>query len=126
MLKASAGSQTGIGVVILESMRSLDATVQMGYYLDVPLIIQEYIKTDFDVRVIVLDGVVKGAMKRIVITDDFRSNVSLGADSESIELTDIEIMGGVGKRSLIYPALVLILSGVDLWLKRVFFFLAVI
>ena len=91
VLKASAGSQTGIGVVILESMRSLDASVQMCAYLDVPMVIQEYVKTDFDVRVIVLDGVVLGAMKRKVITDDFRSNVSLGADSEMIELIDIEM-----------------------------------
>ena len=109
VLKASVGSQTGIGVVILESMRSLDATVQMGYYLDVPLIIQEYIKTDFDVRVIVLDGVVKGAMKRKVITDDFRSNVSLGADSESIELTDIEIKDSIAAANAVKGRLV----GVD-------------
>ena len=90
VLKASAGSQTGIGVVILESMRSLDATVQMCQYIDVPMVVQEYIKIDYDVRVIVLDGKVVGAMKRKVMTDDFRSNVSLGAESEMIKLTDIE------------------------------------
>ena len=47
VLKASAGSQTGIGVVILESMRSLDATVQMCQYIDVPMVVQEYIKIDY-------------------------------------------------------------------------------
>jgi len=49
------------------------------------------LKTDYDVRVVVLDGQVMGAMKREVIQDgDFRSNVSLGADSGSFELTELE------------------------------------
>ena len=56
-----------------------------------PIIIQEFIKTDYDVRSMVLDGKVLGSMKRKVIQDgDFRSNVSLGAESETIEITDIE------------------------------------
>ena len=56
-----------------------------------PLLVQEFIKTDFDVRVIILDGKVLGTMKREVIQgDDFRSNVSLGAGSDSFELTKIE------------------------------------
>ena len=94
ILKSSTGTQTGVGVVIVESMRSLHAAVQMLmlYSKYLPIIIQEYIKTDYDVRVIILDGIVLGAMKRIVIQDsDFRSNVSLGADASIIELTDIEI-----------------------------------
>ena len=94
ILKSSTGTQTGVGVVIIESMRSLHASVQMLmlYSKYLPIIIQEYIKTDYDVRVIVLDGTVLGAMKREVIQDsDFRSNVSLGADASTIKLTDIEI-----------------------------------
>ena len=56
-----------------------------------PIIIQEFVKTDYDVRSMVLEGKVIGSMKRIVIAgDDFRSNVSLGAESETIEITDIE------------------------------------
>ena len=93
ILKASTGSQTGVGVVIVESLRSLNSSVEMlglhSKYL--PLIIQEFIKIDYDVRVVILDGKVLGAMKRKVMTDgDFRSNVSLGADSEIMEITDIE------------------------------------
>jgi RimK family alpha-L-glutamate ligase len=94
ILKSSTGTQTGVGVVIIESMRSLHASVQMQmlYSKYLPIIIQEYIKTDYDVRVIVLDGTVLGAMKREVIQDnDFRSNVSLGAEASIIKLTDIEI-----------------------------------
>jgi len=109
VFKAAAGSQTGVGVVILESMRSLDASVQMCQYIDVPMIVQEYIKTDYDVRVIVLDGKVLGAMKRKVMTDDFRSNVSLGAESEIIKLTDIEEKDSIAAASAIKGRLV----GVD-------------
>ena len=93
ILKTSTGSQTGVGVVIIESMRSLNASVQMLklYEKHMPILIQEFIKTDYDVRVVVLDGKVLGSMKREVISDgDFRSNVSLGAESSAFELTEIE------------------------------------
>ena len=93
ILKTSTGSQTGVGVLIMESMRSLNSTVQMLKFKEptMPLLIQEFIKTDYDVRVIVLDGVVKGTMKREIIQgDDFRSNISLGAESDTFELTEIE------------------------------------
>jgi len=92
ILKASSGSQTGVGVVIVESLRSLHPTVQMLSLLskNIDLIIQEYIKIEYDVRVIVLQGTILAAMKRTVITGDARSNASLGADVENIELTELE------------------------------------
>ena len=92
ILKASTGTQTGVGVVIVESLRSLRAIVQMLLLYDryLPIIIQEYIKTDYDIRIIVFAGKIIGAMKRIVMADDARSNVSLGAKMESFELTALE------------------------------------
>jgi len=57
---------------------------------NIDLIIQEYIKIEYDVRVIVLQGTILAAMKRTVITGDARSNASLGADVENIELTELE------------------------------------
>ena len=92
VLKASTGTQTGVGVVIIESMRNLAATVEMLLLFDknIPLIIQEYIKTDYDVRAMVVQDKVVGAMKRKVIVNDFRSNVSLGAKAEPIKLTELE------------------------------------
>ena len=93
VLKTSTGSQTGVGVILSESMRSLKTTVQMLRLYDqhLPLLIQEFIETDYDVRVVVLDDKVMGAMKRVVIQDgDFRSNISLGAESEPFELTELE------------------------------------
>ena len=92
ILKASSGSQTGVGVIITESMRSLHATVQMLTFLKpyVDLLVQEYIKIDYDIRVLVSNGEVVASMKRNVMSDDIRSNASLGAKTESIELTDME------------------------------------
>ena len=52
--------------------------------------LQEQIKTDYDVRVIVVNGEVKGAMKRPIIEGDFRSNVSQGSEPEIHQLTEIE------------------------------------
>ena len=85
-----------MGVVIIESMRSLRAIVQMLllYNKYLPIIIQEFIKTDYDIRVIVFAGKIIGAMKRIVMADDARSNVSLGAEMEAFELTE-EITGEI-------------------------------
>ena len=92
ILKASSGSQTGVGVVIVESMRSLHPTVQMLSLLskNIDLLAQEFIKVDYDVRVIVLDGEVIASMKRKLIPGDARSNASLGAETEGFELTEIE------------------------------------
>ena len=43
------------------------------------------------VRVVILDGKILGSVKREVISDnDFRSNISLGAEATNIELTEIE------------------------------------
>jgi ribosomal protein S6--L-glutamate ligase len=92
VLKSSTGTQTGVGVVIVESMRSLRALVQMTllYNKHLPLIIQEFIPIDYDIRVLVCEGQILGAMKREVISGDGRSNVSLGAEAAEIELTDKE------------------------------------
>jgi ribosomal protein S6--L-glutamate ligase len=42
---------------------------------------------DGDVRVLVVGKEVLGAMKRIVPEGDFRSNASLGANAEKVEMT---------------------------------------
>ena len=92
ILKSSTGTQTGVGVAVVESLRSLKALVQMIllYNKYLPLIIQEYIETDYDMRVLVSEGEVVAAMKREVMVDDVRSNVSMGAKASSIELTSLE------------------------------------
>ncbi len=91
ILKTAVGSR-GVGVIWVESLKSLHSIVQLLYREDefVDVILQEYIKTDYDVRVIIAAGKIMGAMKRPVVGDDFRSNVSQGSEPEVYELTEIE------------------------------------
>ena len=93
ILKLSQGTQTGVGVVKIDNMRTLNTTVQMMMMLDkkLPLLVQEFIELEYDIRAMVLHDKVIGVMKRNVIKGaDFRSNVSLGAEAEKIELTELE------------------------------------
>ena len=82
----------GVGVLFIESKRALDSLVQLIYKQDpeTDILIQEYIKTDFDVRVIVLGDEVLGTMKREVVEGDFRSNYTQGAGVKSYELSEEE------------------------------------
>ncbi len=52
-------------------------------------LIQEFFKIDGDIRVLVVGKKILGAIKRTVLKNDFRSNVSLGAKIKKIELTTI-------------------------------------
>ena len=112
ILKSSSGSQTGVGVIITESFRSLHPTVQMINFLqpNIDLLLQEYIKITYDIRVLVVNGQVMAAMKRNVMDGDIRSNASLGATTESMELTDIEIETSIKVSKLVKGDIV----GVDL------------
>ena len=91
ILKTSIGS-TGVGVMFVESEKALNGIVQLLYredkYIDV--LLQEYIKTDYDVRAIVVNGKVLGSMKRPIVDGDFRSNVSQGSQPQIHELTELE------------------------------------
>ena len=91
IMKTLEGSK-GVGVLFVESERSLDSLIQLLFNEneDVDLLIQEYVKTDGDIRVIVLGNEVIGSMKRSVIEGDFRSNVSQGAKVKEYPLTELE------------------------------------
>jgi len=92
IMKTLEGSK-GIGVLFVESERSLESLIQLLYNQDeyIDLLIQEYIKTDKDIRVIVLGGKIIGSMERAVIEGDFRSNVSQGAKVKEFKLTELEV-----------------------------------
>ena len=92
ILKTLTGSK-GVGVLFIESERALTGIVQALHKQnsDVDLLAQQYIKTDYDVRVHVLGGKILAVMKRPVIEGDFRSNVSQGSKPENIKLTELEI-----------------------------------
>ena len=92
ILKTLRGSK-GVGVLFVDTEKGLDSIVQLIHKQDedTDLLAQQYIKTDYDVRVHVLGGKVIAAMKRPVIEGDFRSNVSQGSVPKKIELTELEI-----------------------------------
>ena len=92
IMKTLRGSK-GVGVLYLDSERGLDSIVQLIHKQDedADLLVQEYIKTDYDVRVHILDGKFLAAMKRPVIEGDFRSNVSQGSIPQNIKLTQLEV-----------------------------------
>tara|TARA_B110000902_G_scaffold126177_1_gene147237 strand:- start:48 stop:935 length:888 start_codon:yes stop_codon:yes gene_type:complete len=91
-MKTLEGSK-GVGVLFIESERQIESLIQLLYSQneDIDLLIQEYIKTDGDIRVIVLGGKIIASMKRSVVEGDFRSNVSQGAEVKEYELSELEI-----------------------------------
>jgi len=92
IMKTLRGSK-GVGVLFVDSEKGSDSIVQLIHKQDedADLLVQEYIKTEYDVRVHVLGGKVLAAMKRPVIEGDFRSNVSQGSVPQNIKLTELEI-----------------------------------
>ena len=92
ILKTLRGSK-GVGVLFIESERALNSIVQLLFKQDSSsdLLIQEYKKTDFDVRVLVLGGKIIATMQRDVLEGDFRSNYSQGAKVKTYKLSELEI-----------------------------------
>ena len=92
IMKTLRGSK-GVGVLFVDSEKGLDSIVQLIHKQDedADLLIEEYIKTEYDVRVHILGGKFLAAMKRPVIEGDFRSNVSQGSKPKNIKLTELEI-----------------------------------
>ena len=90
VLKTLRGSK-GVGVLFVESERALNGLTQLIYKTDTnaDLLIQEYIKTDYDVRVLVLGGKIIASMQRDVVDGDFRSNYSQGGKVKSYNLTNL-------------------------------------
>ena len=69
VLKTLQGAK-GVGVLLVETERSLQSTVSLVYKIDptCDILLQEYIDMDYDVRVMINNKRVIGAMKRKKIT----------------------------------------------------------
>jgi ribosomal protein S6--L-glutamate ligase len=91
ILKTLRGSK-GIGVIFIESRRQLDSIIQLLWKQDenTELLLQTYIKSDHDVRVLVLGDKIFASMRRDVLKGDFRSNASLGAKVKEYKLSKEE------------------------------------
>ncbi len=111
VIKMNSGTQ-GVGVIIAETMESVQSTVQTMWSLGQEVILQEYISESRgrDVRAFVVDGRVVGAMRRQAEEGEFRANVHLGASVEPVRLSE-------GDREMVLKTvdeMGLTIAGVDL------------
>jgi len=123
ILKTLRGSK-GIGVIFIESRRQLDSIIQLLWKQDenTELLLQTYIKSDHDVRVLVLGDKVFAAMRRDVLKGDFRSNASLGAKVKEYKLSEEEKKLCINAHKAVngvYTAVDFIKNGNDIYVLEV-------
>jgi ribosomal protein S6--L-glutamate ligase len=88
VLKILEGTQ-GVGVVLVETQKAAKSVLDAFYGMDVNLLVQEFIEEagGADIRAIVVDGEVVGAMKRQGAEGDFRSNLHQGGSATLYKLS---------------------------------------
>jgi ribosomal protein S6--L-glutamate ligase len=89
ILKLLSGTQ-GVGVMIAESYRTIESTLDTLWSLGQDILIQECIQESLgkDVRVIVAGDKVIAAMRRNARIGEFRSNIHRGGVGSTLELTE--------------------------------------
>ncbi|MDD2399178.1 MAG: RimK family alpha-L-glutamate ligase, partial [Sulfurovum sp.] len=82
VLKILEGTQ-GVGVVLAETKKAAKSVLDAFNGMNVNLLVQEFIEEagGADIRAIVIDGEVVGAMKRQGAEGDFRSNLHQGGSA---------------------------------------------
>jgi len=91
IIKLLEGTQ-GLGVVLAETKNAAESVIEAFNGLQARVIVQEFIKEagGADIRALIVDGHVVGAMKRQGKEGEFRSNLHRGGTATVIELTDDE------------------------------------
>jgi len=91
IIKLLEGTQ-GLGVVLAETTTAAESVLEAFNGLQARVIVQEYIKEakGADIRALVVDGQVVGAMKRQGKEGEFRSNLHRGGNATIITLSDEE------------------------------------
>ena len=89
IIKTITGTQ-GIGVSIVNDYQSMVSVIQSLWKFKAELLIQEYLKFDYDIRTVVMNGKILASTKRIQPENDFRSNRHRGATTEPHELSEKE------------------------------------
>jgi ribosomal protein S6--L-glutamate ligase len=87
VLKILEGTQ-GVGVVLAETQKAAQSVLDAFYGMEVNLLVQEFIKEagGADIRALVVNGQVVGAMKRQGAEGDFRSNLHQGGSATTHKL----------------------------------------
>ena len=91
IIKLLEGTQ-GLGVVLAETKNAAESVIEAFNGLQARVIVQEFIKEagGADIRALVVDGHVVGAMKRQGKEGEFRSNLHRGGSATVIQLSDEE------------------------------------
>ncbi|WP_282134659.1 30S ribosomal protein S6--L-glutamate ligase [Seonamhaeicola maritimus] len=92
IIKLLEGTQ-GLGVVLAETRNAAESVLEAFNGLQARALVQEYITEakGADLRALVVDGHVVGAMKRQGREGEFRSNLHRGGSAEIVKLTEAEI-----------------------------------
>lgn len=92
IIKLLEGTQ-GLGVVLAETKNAAESVLEAFNGLQARVIVQEYIKEakGTDIRALVVDGQVVGAMKRQGKEGEFRSNLHRGGNASIIKLNTDEL-----------------------------------
>jgi len=92
VIKLLEGTQ-GLGVVLAETKNAAESVLEAFNGLEARVVIQEFIKeaNGADIRALLVDGQVVGAMKRQGKEGEFRSNLHRGGTAEIIKMTEAEL-----------------------------------
>ena len=92
IIKLLEGTQ-GLGVVLAETRNAAESVLEAFNGLEARVIVQEFIKEakGADIRALLVDGQVVGAMKRQGKDGEFRSNLHRGGTAEILKLNEAEI-----------------------------------
>ena len=92
IIKLLEGTQ-GLGVVLAETKNAAESLLEAFNGLQARALVQEYIAEakGADLRALVVDGHVVGAMKRQGKEGEFRSNLHRGGSSEIVKLNEDEL-----------------------------------
>lgn len=111
IIKLLEGTQ-GLGVVLAETKNAAESVLEAFNGLEARVIVQEFISEakGADIRALVVDGKVVGAIKRQGKEGEFRSNLHRGGTANIIKLTERELkLAMKAARSLQLPV-----CGVDM------------
>jgi ribosomal protein S6--L-glutamate ligase len=91
VIKLLEGTQ-GIGVILAETRASAKSVIEAFLDVKINLLVQEFVKEAHgaDIRAFVVDGQIVGAMKRVGMKGEFRSNLHRGGTSIPIQLSPEE------------------------------------
>jgi ribosomal protein S6--L-glutamate ligase len=92
IIKLLEGTQ-GLGVVLAETKNAAESVLEAFNGLEARVIVQEFIKEakGADLRALIVDGQVVGAMKRQGKEGEFRSNLHRGGSANIIKLSESEL-----------------------------------